>query len=56
VRYANSGCGVLDGAFSALEWDASDPDDPLRLVVWHTTDDGPRRTELTPDGGSLRTC
>lgn len=56
VRYANSGCGVLDGAFSALEWDASDPDDPLRLVVWHTTEDGPQRTELTPDGGSLRTC
>ena len=54
VRYANSGCGVLDGAFSALEWDSSDPDDPLKLVVWRTTPDGPRRIELVPDGATLR--
>jgi hypothetical protein len=54
VRYANSGCGVLDGAFSALEWDADDPDDPLRLVVWHDSPDGPRRTELVPEGATLR--
>ncbi len=52
--YANSGCGVLDGAFSALEWDNSRPEDPLRLVVWHVTPDGPRRTELIPDGPTLR--
>jgi hypothetical protein len=54
VRYANSGCGVLDGAFTALEWDATDPDDPLRLVVWRDTEHGPRRTELVPDGRTLR--
>jgi hypothetical protein len=54
VRYANSGCGVLDGAFSALEWDGSDPDEPLKLVVWRSTSDGPQRVELTPDGATLR--
>lgn len=53
VRYANSGCGVLAGAFSALEWHGDDPDDPLHLVVWHDTPDGPRRTELVPDGATL---
>lgn len=56
VRYANSGCGVLDGAFSALEWDGSDPEQPLRLVVWRSTPDGPRRTELVPDGATLRSA
>jgi hypothetical protein len=54
VRYANSGCGVLEGAFSALEWDASDPEQPLRLVVWRTTPGGPERIELVPDGDTLR--
>lgn len=54
TRYANSGCGVLEGAFSALEWDDGDPADPLRLVVWRTTPDGPRRIELRPDGPTLR--
>ena len=38
------------GAFSALEWDTSTPDSPLRLVVWVRGDDGPRRHELVPDG------
>ncbi len=54
VRYANSGCGVLNGAISALEWDNSDPEHPLRLVVWRSTPDGPRRIELVPDGESLQ--
>jgi hypothetical protein len=54
VRYANSGCGVLEGAFSALEWDDSDPEHPLRLVVWRATDEGPSRVELVPDGATLR--
>lgn len=54
VRYANSGCGVLEGAFSALEWDDSDAEHPLRLIVWRATDDGPRRIELVPDGATLR--
>ena len=54
VKYANSGCGVLEGAFSALEWDASDPADPLRLVVWVRGDDGPCRHELVPDGSTFR--
>jgi hypothetical protein len=53
VRYANSGCGVLDGAFSALEWDATDPDAPLTLVVWRSTSEGPERTELVPAGARL---
>ena len=55
VRYANSGCGVLRGAFTALEWDGSRIDDPLRLVMW-TTDEGgaPQRLELVPDGPRLR--
>jgi hypothetical protein len=55
VRYANSGCGVLRGAFTALEWDGSDLSDPLRLVLWRTGDDGsPERIELVPDGPRLR--
>lgn len=54
VRYANSGCGVLHRAVTALEWDGSTPEDPLRLVVWQDTPSGPRRTELVPDGGTLR--
>ena len=53
VRYANSGCGVLRGGFTALEWDASNPDDPLRLVVWHQRDGVATRTELVPDGDAL---
>ena len=55
VRYANSGCGVLRGAFTALEWDGSRIDDPLRLVMWTTDSDGaPQRLELVPDGPRLR--
>ena len=50
VKYANSGCGVLEGAFSALEWDSSDPERPLSLVVWSRGEDAPRRHELVPDG------
>jgi hypothetical protein len=54
ARYANSGCGILDGAVSALEWHGDrDPDDALVLVVWVDDDDGPRRIELRPDGDSL---
>jgi hypothetical protein len=52
VRYANSGCGVLPGAFTALEWDGG-LDDPLRLVVHHLVDGRPTRTELRPDGRVL---
>lgn len=55
TRYANSGCGILDSAFSALEWDGSRPEDPVRLVVWTDRDgDGPHRVELEPDGPTLR--
>jgi hypothetical protein len=52
VRYANSGCGVLPGAFTALEWDGA-LDDPLRLVVHHLVDGRPTRTELHPEGEVL---
>jgi len=52
VRYANSGCGVLPGAFTALEWDGSRPD-PLRLVVHHLEGGRPARTELAADGEVL---
>ncbi|MFM7509241.1 MAG: hypothetical protein ACKO5A_06800 [Actinomycetota bacterium] len=52
VRYANSGCGVLPGAFTALEWDGSEPE-PLRLVVHHLRHGRPTRTELVPDGDVL---
>ncbi len=52
VKYANSGCGVLDGAFSALEW-VPDHDEPLRLVLWMAEDDDLRRVELVPDEGAL---
>ena len=52
VRYANSGCGVLDRAFSALEWDP-DARVPLRLVLWLDGDDGVERIELVPDGPVL---
>jgi hypothetical protein len=54
VRYANSGSGVLHGAFTALEWDPTSADGPLHLVIWQQTPDGPRRTELVPDGPTLR--
>ena len=54
VRYANSGFGAMQGAFSALEWDTSEPDAPLRLGVWGRGDDGPRRHELVPDGPTFR--
>lgn len=54
VRYANSGCGVLGGAISALEWVPEDLEDPLRLVLWTDEPDGPRRVELVPDGPTLR--
>lgn len=53
TRYANSGCGVLPRAFTALEWDASDPADPLRLVLWSDGGDGPLRIELVADGDRL---
>lgn len=53
VKYANSGCGVLNRAVSALEWDAS-RDEPLRLVLWVDEGDGPTRVELLPDGDKLR--
>ena len=52
VKYANSGCGVLDGAFSALEW-VPDHDEPLRLVLWMAEGDDLRRVELVPDEGAL---
>lgn len=52
VRYANSGCGVLPGAFTALEWDGG-REDPLRLVLHHVVDDRPTRSELRPDGDLL---
>ncbi len=54
VRYANSGSGVLHGAFTALEWDPTNDDTPLHLVLWQRTPDGPLRTELVPDGPTLR--
>ena len=55
TRYANSGCGVLDGAFTALEWDASDPERPVSLVVWtERNGDGPERIELHPHGDRVR--
>lgn len=54
VRYANSGCGVLDGGFTALEWDPSDPERPVSLVVWTHGDGEPRRVELHPDGDRVR--
>ena len=53
VRYANTGCGVLDSAFSALEWDP-DADETLRLVLWIDSVSGPERIELQPDGATHR--
>jgi hypothetical protein len=53
VRYANSGCGVLYRAVSALEWDPSS-ETPLQLVLWVDGGDGPRRIELDDEGGHLR--
>ena len=53
VRYANSGCGVLRRAVSALEWDpANDP--PLQLVLWVDEGDGAVRVELDADESRLR--
>ena len=54
VKYANSGCGVLDKAMTCLEWDSSDSENPLRLVVWLADPSGARRIELIPDGPTLR--
>ncbi len=53
TRYANSGCGVLPRSFTALEWDGTDPTDPLRLVLWTDGTDGPRRVDLVPEGDRL---
>ncbi|MFM7064303.1 MAG: hypothetical protein ACKO04_12540 [Actinomycetes bacterium] len=52
VRYANSGCGVLRGAFTALEWEPATEE--FHLVVWVDERNGPRRVELVPDGPTLR--
>jgi hypothetical protein len=54
VKYANSGCAVLDGAFTCLEWDPADVEAPIRLIVWLADPSGPRRVELVPDGRTLR--
>lgn len=51
VRYANSGCGVLEGAFTALEWDPVDEE--FHLVVWVDEPSGPRRVELVGRGDVL---
>ena len=56
VKYANSGCGVLDQAMTCLEWDASDEQNPLRLIIWLADPNGARRIELIPDGRTLRTA
>jgi hypothetical protein len=52
VRYANSGCAVLDGAMSALEW-VPDDERPLRLVRWPDGAHGPERGERVPAGPTL---
>lgn len=52
VRYANSGCGVLPGAFTAVEWDGSNGASP-RLVIHHVEHGRPVRRELVPDGAVL---
>jgi len=54
VRYANSGCGVLDHTVSALEWDPGGGDDPVHLVMWTDDGTGPRRVELVADGAALQ--
>ncbi|MEI7886419.1 MAG: hypothetical protein WCJ04_03420 [Actinomycetes bacterium] len=54
VKYANSGCGVLDQAMTCLEWDSSNAEQPLRLVIWLADRNGARRIELLPDGPTLR--
>lgn len=52
ARYANSGAGILERSFTAIEWN------PQRrapvLVVWVDDVGGPRRIELVADGGRLR--
>ncbi len=53
VRYANSGCGVLTAGFTALEWDPT-ADEPIRLVLHHADGRDLVRTELVPDGDTLR--
>jgi hypothetical protein len=53
TRYANSGCGVLDHAVSALEWDPTTGGDPLRLVMWVDDDGTAVRHHLTADGPRL---
>lgn len=51
VRYANSGAGILERSFTALEWD------PRRrephLVLWVDEPAGPRRVELLGGGRHL---
>ena len=57
ARYANSGCGVLDRSFSALEWDPSagalSKDVGPTVVLWTDSGHGPVRRELLPDGPVL---
>lgn len=55
VRYANSGCGVMPRTVTALEWDSSDEERPVRVVAWTadrsvTGGDGVVRVELQPNG------
>jgi hypothetical protein len=52
VRYANSGCGVLERAVTLLEWDPGSGTD-LRLVLWIDEGRGPTRIELLADGPVL---
>lgn len=56
VKYANSGCGVLDQAMTCLEWDSSDQTNPLKLIIWLADPKGARRIELIPDGPTLKTA
>ncbi|MFI5045269.1 MAG: hypothetical protein ACHQDC_10775 [Acidimicrobiales bacterium] len=57
ARYANSGCGVLDRSFSALEWDPSAGSRSTEVgptvVLWTDSGHGPVRRELLPDGPVL---
>ncbi len=51
VRYANSGAGILERSFTALEWNPEER--APHLVIWIDEPGGPRRVELLADGAHL---
>ena len=55
TRYLNSGCGIIDGAITAIEWDGSGDEPLARLVAWSEVraDSEASNIVTLPDGRRL---